>query len=465
MTTYPSSWDDLLVILRLGPGAAKDVLLRYYAFLVRWVEKFLVAGLIVTVLLIVLAVTNGGPAWVLSLGALALGVLGTAAVVLAAPLLWAFAALQDLPQIRRVLNWITLAAFASIIFAIASQILPLWQNPDKLLLLVLLICGAVLGARVGLVLIPKAYVARVITVTLILLFLFAIVGLVAPSTLSWLRNLIGSVEPLPKALVIDLSADAPIRDPESRRPAAWTRIWFVRRSGGAFELFNRSGLDPGTGVQLEYLDTPQERTALLEWIQGLRDKERIQIQAKADSMDRAVAERKRLKDSVETAQIRESADSAREADNVGRAIARELVQRAHDDSVARTEARARAIRASQESLSTEIKAVEALARVPPPRAFDARPEWKQELADKSISIEFSSLSRRLAAAFLNRLRNLGVEVTLAPVLVGTRVATPAIEYTQAEIHAAEALSAILGDLAKLDLNSHRAVVPLRILLP
>lgn len=260
----------------------------------------------------------------------------------------------------------------------------------------------------------------------------------------------------PFRLVVDLGADSPIVDPRTGQAVSWGTIWFAERADGSFELYDRAGDDPRTGNPLSPLDTPEDRARVAAWLQQLREESDVRARSRADSLiERASADRLRL----DSLQRQIAAGAPQRRPSVGQQ--RGSTPSQASPTVLHDEAAAREV----DARSSEVAAVEALASAiegPQPRFPEA---WLRELTGKSVQIEFTATSRSSVAAYLSRLRGAGVRVRLTPIVAGRLTEAPFIEYSQGDINAANALNAMLGDITRFDLNSTRAAVPLRIVMP
>jgi len=223
--------------------------------------------------------------------------------------------------------------------------------------------------------------------------------------------------------------------------------WYERAVTGELLLFDRAGVSPFTRNKLEAV-TPEIRSELCTAMQKVRETE--------------AAARMELGRSNTETRIGSTPEGVGTSQGAG---GTERITAASVDPGSMVASSAEPAIVLRDTSADEIAAVEALASAGPMQSFAARPEWTRDLIGKPITIRFSSESRQLAAAYLQRLRSLGLTVTLAPSGSGSAVASPSIEYTQNDTQAAEGLNALLGDLARHDLNSHRAYVPLQVQLP
>lgn len=270
--------------------------------------------------------------------------------------------------------------------------------------------------------------------------------------------------PQPKVLQIDLDSPNAVRS-VTGEAVPWHRVWYARRENGAFQLFDRSGTDPRTGRELSRLDSDEARAEVVAWINVQRHRrDSVNQSLLAKRQSDSTAEARRVDSQLEMRRL-DSVTAARDWKRYRAETESLSTLRVRTDSVAAAHRRAESGQAKNDSLNSEIALVVAKARQLGSSLAPVREEWAVELRGKRVQIRFSSQSRGTAAEVYARVTAAGANADLVPLLDQSVIASPAVSYTQIQIHAGQALRALLADIGRFDLNSSRAGVPLTIVLP
>lgn len=460
----------MLIRSRAHAAAAevRDSWARYKTFFARASRWLGLAFALIVSLLLVLSLGGVSVQWPYTVGSLLLSVVAIAWSATAVPLAFVHAALLETPGIgpavRRTETWLITIAFVAVFFTLLNVLVPLWQNPGALLIGTLTCLALVLGARVGLVTVRRETTARLFTGFLVRVLIFTWVSILAttfvPGIGRSVRTLGSSIsrrierqllvlggagipEPIDavacgSARFVLRSTGDPVtlRDPITDEPA----VWYTAVANGAFRLFDRKGRDPETYQELTLASTDRQIQAIVAWSDSIRARSDCSGERGGGDREGAAS-----RDAAPTHAERAGAQSP--VDSVGQPSPLKSSRSTSDVAEERVDLSA---------LITDSLAKEHQDDWAP------RPEWKALLSGRAVHLRFTQATLTTAVAVARRLTSMGARLTYSG--VAGEGGRPSVEYSYADLPAAEAIESALASIARLQLNSTASLVPITITL-
>ena len=194
-------------------------------------------------------------------------------MVLAFPIIAAAQFIFDkFPQfaatIQKSVQKIAAVAFWALMLAVYFYVVPVWENPKMVPLVLLAAAALTLGAYAGWVSLPRAFVKQIATAFLVGIFVIATFAFSFPNRT---RQLFGSVHKFDDAAFMKpLQVDS-LDQIQFVNSKGVPQIWYYRSPTGEYELYDHEGFHR-LGERLKLAETPEERNQIITWFRDQLDR-------------------------------------------------------------------------------------------------------------------------------------------------------------------------------------------------
>ncbi len=187
---------------------------------------------------------------------------------------------------RNTVRWLRVpawVAFVTLFVAVLMGRFPALHKPESLLSLVAIVAVFGLASFLGVCKVNREWLRRFVLVQLFIAVMLLLIAPQFPHVTAWVRKQTSSITEFfrphvnPKQLAIDPDAPPPFFDAITSEPL----IWYSRRAGGGFVLWDANGFDPDTNEELQPVRTKEKREEILSWlrVEAQRNSKPVKVEA------------------------------------------------------------------------------------------------------------------------------------------------------------------------------------------
>jgi hypothetical protein len=287
----------------------------YKDFLWWLTKRFALFAAIPIPVLIICLIFGWHVNWLYSVYFIFVGAEAVILMVLAFPIIAAAQVIFDkFPQfavsIRKSVQIIAAVAFWALMLAVYFYVVPVWENPKMVPLVLMAAAALALGAYTGWVNLPRSLVKTITTVFLVSIFVIATLAFIFPNRTRQFVGLMQKIDEAdskPKQIMVE----SPDQIQFVNVNTGEQQIWYYRSPTGEYELYDHDGFH-SSGVQLKPAKTVEERNQIITWFldQAQRAKE---DKKNADDLQNRIAQDKKKKaDELAQQQAQDQARQERE---------------------------------------------------------------------------------------------------------------------------------------------------------
>jgi len=288
---------DVYKFLRTFMGMLTDAaslgweyLIEYKDYLWRLTKRFALFAAIPIPVLLVCLIFEWDVNWLYSAYCIFVGAEAVILMVLAFPIIVSAQIISDMfpkfaGSIQKSAQRIAAVAFWTLMLAVYFYVVPVWENPRMIPVVLIAAAALALGSYAGWVSLPRNLVKIIATLFLVGIFVIATFAFSFPNRTRQFVGLIHTIdeaEAKPKQVKVESADQIRFVNATTGEP----QLWYYRSPTGEYELYDQEGFH-ASGARLKVAKTTEERNQIIAWFRHEAQRKEEVMQT-ADEQQRKV---------------------------------------------------------------------------------------------------------------------------------------------------------------------------------